>query len=328
MSDTFEPQAEKGAASEPNRIFMGPDGLRAGWAIGLFLLLSFAVLGFLSPLLLKLHMLQSGRLSQGGRHYFFPSMTLASHGILLIPILAAAWAVSKIENRSFYEYGLPFPTLKRFGQLAAGTLWGVAILSLLVLVLHLCGFLFFDARPPFSVSDLLYALKWAAGMLLVGATEEFMLRGFLQFTLARGIGGLQEDGTQRKTIGFWIAAFLLSIVFGLMHKGNAGESPFGLFAAGLAGFVLCLSLWRTGSLWWGIGWHTGWNWAQTYLYGVADSGTLGYGHLLNTHPEGTALLSGGTTGPEGSLFALGSLILTAFVIRLTLRYEGWPQHRP
>jgi uncharacterized protein len=57
---------------------------------------------------------------------------------------------------------------------------------------------------------------------------------------------------QSKAFGFWTAALLLSILFGVGHKQNPGESPIGLLAAGLAGLVFSLSLWRTGSLWWAM----------------------------------------------------------------------------
>ena len=82
--------------------------------------------------------------------------------------------------------------------------------------------------------------------------------------------------------------------------------------------VFCLSLWRTGSLWWAIGFHAAWDWAESFLYGVSDSGTVIQNHLLNTHPLGRPIYSGGLTGPEGSLLVLPILALTAAVILLTL----------
>jgi hypothetical protein len=88
-------------------------------------------------------------------------------------------------------------------------------------------------------------------------------------------------------------------------------SPFGLFAVGLFGLTFIFSLWRTGSLWWAIGAHTSWNWAQSFLYGVGDSGNMIRYHLLASHPIGQPLLSGGTTGPEGSIFVLPTLALLA-----------------
>ena len=82
--------------------------------------------------------------------------------------------------------------------------------------------------------------------------------------------------------------------------------------------VFCFSLWRTGSLWWAIGFHTSWDWSQSFLYGVADSGTMVQHHLLATHPVGKPILSGGATGPEGSIFIIAILALISLIILFTL----------
>jgi hypothetical protein len=71
-------------------------------------------------------------------------------------------------------------------------------------------------------------------------------------------------------------------------------------------------------LWWAIGFHASWDWAQSYLYGVADSGTMVNNHLLLTHPTGRPLMSGGFTGPEGSIYVLAVLLLVTIIVFLTL----------
>ena len=73
--------------------------------------------------------------------------------------------------------------------------------------------------------------------------------------------------------------------------------------------MFAFSLWRTGSLWWAIGLHAAWDWAQSFLFGVADSGGISTHRLLSTHPVGPAWLSGGATGPEGSIFVLLVMLL-------------------
>ena len=87
--------------------------------------------------------------------------------------------------------------------------------------------------------------------------------------------------------------------------------------AGLAALVFSLSLWRTGSLWWAIGFHASWDWAQSFLFGVPDSGTIVANRLFATHPLGSALLSGGSAGPEGSLFVLPAFLIACLVLHLT-----------
>ena len=123
-------------------------------------------------------------------------------------------------------------------------------------------------------------------------------------------------------LGFWAAAFFFSFVFGLGHGGNPGESPIGLLSAGLIGLVFAFSLWRTGSLWWAVGFHASWDWAQSFLFGVRDSGGLSAHRLMNSDAIGPVLLSGGLTGPEGSVYVLLFVALTAVVIAVTLKPQA------
>jgi hypothetical protein len=124
--------------------------------------------------------------------------------------------------------------------------------------------------------------------LLVGLFEEVSFRGYSQFTLARGIG-------------FWPAALVLSCLFGLNHLRNDGEQWRGVLAAAFIAFFFCLTLRRTGSLWFAVGFHAAWDWGETFLYSVPDSGTVWPGHLLNSTIGGSEWLSGGSVGPEGSV---------------------------
>jgi membrane protease YdiL (CAAX protease family) len=83
------------------------------------------------------------------------------------------------------------------------------------------------------------------------------------------------------------------------------------------GVVFTLALWRTGSLWWAIGFHMAWDWAQSFLYGVPDSGYLIQGRLFATEALGNPLLSGGADGPEGSVFSIAVLLLVIVVLWFT-----------
>jgi membrane protease YdiL (CAAX protease family) len=183
------------------------------------------------------------------------------------------------------------------------------------------GLLVFDRRLIFGTDILRYGAIWLVGFLLVGLFEEYLTRGYLQYTLTRGLAGVYQGAFRTrhsKALGFWTSAVIFSILFGLGHSDNPGESPIGLFAAGLAAMVFCFSLWRTGSLWWAIGFHTSWDWSQSYLYGVADSGLMVQHHLLATHPVGRPILSGGATGPEGSIFIVGILAVVILIVLFTV----------
>ncbi len=323
------------AAHSATWVFRGADGLRAGWSllifIALFLALSFAA-QFTAA---KIRHKPFGREDQKAAQQTAPAKpgpaqpdapkassprsTIIGEGSSFLVVLAATSLMALIERRRFTAFGLGGPS--RIPQFLQGLFWGVAFLSALVAVLHFGGFLPFDSRLLATPEALRFGAIWALGFTLVAFLEETLLRGYIQYTLARGLAGIYGaifHTRHRHALGFWTAALLLSFVFGLGHGGNPGESPLGLVSAGSAGLVFCLALYRTGSLWWALGFHASWDWAQSFLYGVADSGTMVQGHLFATHPVGRPILSGGLTGPEGSLFVLPTLAVVAAIILLTL----------
>jgi membrane protease YdiL (CAAX protease family) len=244
---------------------------------------------------------------------------LVGEGIGLLLVAAITWVMSRVEGRPVGVYGLGGP--KIIGRFLAGAFWGLLLLSLLVLILFRAGLLIFDARLLHGSAIALYALEWAPAFLAVSLLEGYLVHGYLLYTLSRGLAGLwrRVAPERAKALGFWTAALAVSIGFGLLHSSNKGESPIGLLSAALISMIFCFSLWRTGSLWWAVGLHAAWDWGESFLYGVADSGTLARYRLLATHPAGRPLLSGGTTGPEGSIFVTLIVVLFAVVIVLTLR---------
>ncbi|HEV2647188.1 MAG TPA: type II CAAX endopeptidase family protein [Acidobacteriaceae bacterium] len=301
--------------NQPNalaEIFLNDEGLRPIWSLILFLairallrLILFPIALFLFPALPPANHLISAR-----TEYIFESATLLS-------ILAATWLMSKLESRPISAYG--FNSHRILRNFLTGLTTGASLLSLLIFSLHRLHLLTFDARLLSGTRILHFALVWALGFLLVALAEESFLRAYLQFTLTRALIPIFHRLTppRAQASAFWTSALLLSLTFGALHRNNPGESPIGLIAATLVALIFCLSLWRTGSLWWAIGFHTAWDWAQSFLYGVPDSGLLIQGHLFATHPSGRTILSGGLTGPEGSALIFPILLLACATVLLT-----------
>jgi hypothetical protein len=317
-----------------HEVFVGLDGLRAGWSLLLYIALVIGLLYGTGHLVHALVHHGDAAKPSAAAQASNPSApmpistVLIAEGISVFAVSLATWVMGKIERRRISTFGLG--GRRRLPNFLAGLAWGVAMLSALVFTLRATGLLAFDARELFGGIAWSYGAVWFAGFLLVGLFEEYGFRGYLQFTLARGINGIYDwlrsfgshatgqGSNGQSASGFWIAAVLVSFGFGFVHHTNAGESPIGLLSAGLVSIVFCLSLWRTGSLWWAIGFHAAWDWSESFLYGVSDSGVLIQNHLFNTHPDGRPIFSGGLTGPEGSVFVLLILALTAAVILLTL----------
>ena len=138
---------------------------------------------------------------------------------------------------------------------------------------------------------------------MVGFFEEFAFRGYMQFTLTTGLG-------------FWPAALITGVIFALAHRGNPGENWVGLVEIVLIALFLCTALRRTGSLWFAIGWHMAFDWGESFFYSTPNSGVHAVGHLFNASLLGSRWLSGGTVGPEASVF---DLVVTVAGILLLIK---------
>jgi len=271
------------------RIFLGPHGLRGGWRVLIFFTLLVAiVLGCI-----RLVHLLGVRQPSG---VILPGISLVGEILLLLSVMIATAIMGRFERRSFAAYGLPLGKgfLRRFLH---GAIWGVVPLALLLLALYSLGVSDFGSPELPAGALLKFGFLWALVFMLTGICEEFAVRGYPQFTLTR-------------SVGFWPAAVLTSLILGLAHAGNSGEAMLGLIGVFAAGLVACLMLRRTGDLWFPIGFHFSWDYAESFIFGVPDSGSIAAGHLLSTHMHGSKWLSGGSVGPEGSVLAFVMLGLT------------------
>jgi CAAX protease family protein len=285
------------------RIFFGPEGLRAGWRLLLYVI-GVALLLWGSSTILR------AIFGRAVITTLTPKIDIIRELFLLASAMVPAIVAWKLEKRPWGVYGLPLES-RRAGQFATGLLVGFSALSLLLLLIHFFhGFELGSVQ--LSVPQLFkYAVLWGIGFVLVGVTEEFTFRGYSQFTLASGIG-------------FWLAGILLSAGFGAVHLGNRGEDWVGALSAGAIAFVFVFSLWRTGSLWFAIGTHAAWDWAESFFYGVPDSGFKSVGTLFHPHFQGSKWITGGTVGPEGSLLVFVAVSFVALCIQLFYPKRQWP----
>jgi membrane protease YdiL (CAAX protease family) len=254
---------------------------------------------------------------------FVPGLVIGSDATQFFGMFALAWLLARAERRKLGWFGIGPNRMRDF---LPGACWGLVALSVLVFLLHSLHLLYFDNKLLSGSALVLYGIKWLIAFLFVGFAEEYFLRGYMQFTLSRGVYGLAEkiSPNNARAVAFWIAAFLLSIGFACLHLGNNGENAFGILLVFVVGMVFAYVLYRTGSLWWAIGFHMAWDWAQSFLYGVPDSGNLSVGRLFQTHYAGNTLLSGGSDGPEGSLLCIPVLLLMVLVVRYTTKPAELP----
>jgi len=267
--------------------------LRAGWRLVIYLVLFFGVADVVSALAIRLHLPLTTHIDINA------TGLLVQEAILMFAALVAAAILGALEGRPFGAYGLPAAAAfrARFWQ---GIVWGLAMITGMILLIWLLGGFSFGELALRGSMLWGYAALWGLVFLCVGFFEEFMFRGYTQFTLASGVG-------------FWPAATMLSASFGALHLGNRGEDKVGALSVFVIGMFFCLTLRRTGNLWFAVGLHTSFDWGETFLFSAPNSGIVVSGHLLNSSFHGPVWITGGTVGPEGSVVAFVVIAVAAVI---------------
>jgi uncharacterized protein len=215
-------------------------------------------------------------------------------------ILGLTALIALMERTPWRDYGLPWAQAFR-ANFWIGLLLGLAEASILIGLIEVFGGFSLEGWALHGSEIIGWGLAHFVLFVLVGLYEEFLFRGYPQFALS-------------KLIGFWPAAFLLSLGFGLVHLSNRGENWVGAASIALVGLLFAFTLKRTGNLWYAVGLHAGFDWAQSFLYSVPDSGERLRGHLWNSDLHGPDWLTGGTVGPEGSVFCFLTMALQFLVV--------------
>lgn len=294
-NSAYEPAGQSTLSSPPpgpSPLFYNEHGLRAGWRLLVYLLLvlvggAFIVVGlrlFLTP----------------KRGLPTEMIVLAQEVIGFALVYGAALVMSRLERRPAGAYGLPMSEALG-GRFWLGLLFGLLEVSLLVGLIAAFGGYSFGSLALHGSGIVQWGLFHLLLFFFVGLFEEFLFRGYMQYTLADGIG-------------FWPAAILLSVVFGGLHLGNPGEGWVGAAGVVVVAILFCFTLKRTGNLWYAVGLHASFDWGETYLFSVPNSGTTLPGSLSHAGLHGPAWLTGGTVGPEGSVFCFLTMALQFVVV--------------
>jgi len=283
------------------RFILGPHGLRSGWRI-LLAVAFYACFVYVLEVALasspSLYVWLKSLYQQGA--LLTPGTLILGESIRTAAAMLAGLAMSRLESRTFRDYRISWDaaTLIRFCQ---GVPLGFVTLALLMASMHLLGRVSFAGQGTLSTTAVRIGVLYGIGFLLVAFFEEASFRGYLQATL-------ETDA------GFWPSAVVLSAIFAVIHSQNPGESALGIFMAGCFGLVAAFSVLRTGGIWFAVGLHAAWDWGQSFVFGVPNSGVMVTGHLLNSSFHGPNWLTGGSVGPEGSIFIFPVLVFWALAI--------------
>lgn len=174
-------------------------------------------------------------------------------------------------------------------------------------LIFVAGGVRFEPDPARGLAALAYGI-WSFAWVAV--LEELLFRGFVFQRLV--------DAASAP-----IALGLMAALFAIAHWGNPGmEGTTRVWATidtVLGGIVLGQAYLRTGSLALPIGIHFGWNWIQGSILGFDVSGLDQAGWLLPQLLDKPQWLTGGSFGPEASVF---SVVADASIALMLWRWRG------
>jgi membrane protease YdiL (CAAX protease family) len=189
-----------------------------------------------------------------------------------------------------------------------GVLFGAALIGVPGLLGRLAGGFVDGDGASTGVLALPGILVAGAILTVMALGEEVLFRGIL---LRRWEEQLGSRG----------ALALTTALFVVLHGANPGVSVLGLVGLGLAGTLLGLAALRSGSVWWPVGIHFGWNGATGLVLGLPVSG-ISLPSLMRWTPADDAAaigLWGGPFGPEAGIVFHTALLVGIVVVALRLR---------
>ncbi|MGV8932847.1 MAG: CPBP family intramembrane glutamic endopeptidase [Luteimonas sp.] len=175
-------------------------------------------------------------------------------------------------------------------ELGAGLLIGAALVTTVIVMLMSVG----AYRIAGSNGMSLAVLTPLAMMTFVGAFEEVLSRGIV-FRITE------------QWLGSWAALVISSLLFGLAHLPGQGAGALAILITVVAGVLFAAAYLLTRRLWLGIGIHIAWNYTLGSIFSITVSGHEASG-LLQGSVSGSAWVTGGAYGLEGSVFTL--IVLT------------------
>ncbi len=144
-------------------------------------------------------------------------------------------------------------------NLLIGYLIGIGMNGAAILMAWLHG----DIRMYFDKFELIPFVILFIAVFVQSAAEEMVCRGFIYQRVLR---------TYRNK--FWLAVLINSVFFGLIHLGNDGISALAVVDLVVTGLLFSAMVYYFDSLWMAMAAHAGWNFTQSILAGLPNSGNV------------------------------------------------------
>lgn len=253
-----------------------------------------------------------GGLSLAGYDPLNGVMPTGKFGMLLpyygnaIFILATILYCKLIEKRTVKELGF---NKKGIPQYFVGAIIAIVLLTAVIAVCCVTGSITYTGFN--SNVDVLYIVALLLGLVIQGATEEIMCRGFLMQSL------------QKKT-SVAVAIFVSSTAFALPHlltllEADTLYAVVGIVNLYLVSIIFSLLMLCGSNIWVSCGLHTVWNFLLYGVFGLTLSGSQSNSDaVFKFEATSSNIINGGVYGVEASVVT--TVILLVVVIVIVVRF--------
>lgn len=221
------------------------------------------------------------------------TMIILEYSMIFFMVILLWLFMKFIDKQPFIQIGLQ--TKGRLKEFNYGIFLGFIIMGAAFLFLFSINEIVF-VDFSFNLNKVLLSIILFIG---VSVFEEVVFRGYMLKNLLESFNP-------------YLALFISSIFFSLIHGSNPNVTTLGLCNIFLAGFFLGASYVFTKNLWFPIALHFSWNFFQS-MFGFKVSGLDSYSIIEFTIPENN-MLNGGEFGFESSYLSIIILILGIFII--------------
>lgn len=178
---------------------------------------------------------------------------------------------------------------------AIGLLLGFVMNGICILLAWLHGDL------SFSVGQF-RVIYLAAGLVCVcvqSGAEELVTRGYMM-------------GALRERYPVWFAIGVNTLFFSVLHLTNPGITAISFSEIAAIGLALSLIVYYFDSFWMAVAIHTAWNFTQSLLFGLPNSGIVSQGSFLHLESARASFLYDVTFGVEGTITSV--VVVAALIV--------------
>ena len=123
----------------------------------------------------------------------------------------------------------------------------------------------------------------------------------------------------------WLAVIVMAACFGLAHAGNPNASALSVLGNALGGLMYGVAFLGSGRIWLPLGLHFAWNFVQAPVLGFPFLGKeIG---LVQQTPVGSALITGGSYGPEAGLVGMAFRFVAIALLAGWLSWQSAVEQR-